>query len=291
VAPDDLHRQSACGLASLLRRREVSAVEVLESHLSRIDAVNPTVNAIVTLAADAARRAALVSDEAFAAGEPRLLFRPTRNPYDPTRTVGGSSGGAAAAVAAGMLPFADGSDFGGSIPASFCNLVGLRPTPGRIPGVPATNPWSPLPVHGPLARTVADATLLLRALCGPDDRAPISLRLDHQDFTDLECDPTGLRVAWSRNLGDLPVAPEVTSALQGARVALEEMGCLVADLEPDLSGADQAFEHRLPPMAPPAPPRRASAAQRSPPRARPTVYVHDHTAGLTSAPYAPRSPT
>jgi amidase len=108
--------------------------------------------------------------------------------------------------------------------------------------VPATTPWSPLPVHGPLARTVADATLLLRALCGPDDRAPISLRLDREDFTALECDPAGLRLAWSRNLGDLPVAAEVTSALQGARAALEEMGCLIEDLEPDLTDADQAFE-------------------------------------------------
>ncbi len=104
------------------------------------------------------------------------VFGPTRNPHDLTRTAGGSSGGAAAAVAAGLLPFADGSDLGGSVrnPASFCNVVGLRPSPGRIPSGRPGNAWDPLSLLGPIARDVRDAGLLLAALAGPDDRSPIS---------------------------------------------------------------------------------------------------------------------
>ena len=98
------------------------------------------------------------------------VFGPTRNPYDTSRTPGGSSGGAAAAVAACMLPFADGSDMGGSLrnPASFCNVIGLRPTPGRIPEVPTADAWDPLSVSGPIARSVADLKLLFAAMTGPD---------------------------------------------------------------------------------------------------------------------------
>ena len=105
------------------------------------------------------------------------VFGATRNPYDLARTSGGSSGGAAVAVAAGMTPLADGSDLGASIrnPASFCNIVGLRPSPGRVPEVPAAYAWNPMGVHGPLARSVEDAALLLRAMAGPDPRAPLSL--------------------------------------------------------------------------------------------------------------------
>jgi amidase len=175
------------------------------------------------------------------------MFGATRNPYDLARTPGGSSGGAAAAVATGMLPFADGSDLGASVrnPASFCNVVGLRPSPGRIPDVPSSNPWSPLGVLGPLARTVADAALLVRALCGPDPRDPLSLPDAPERFaTDLRSDPAGLRIAWSRNLGDLPVAPEVTAVLEESRTALVDMGCIVEDVEPDLTDADEAFEVR-----------------------------------------------
>jgi Asp-tRNA(Asn)/Glu-tRNA(Gln) amidotransferase A subunit family amidase len=101
----------------------------------------------------------------FAAGSHTFntVFGTTRNPYDLTRSAGGSSGGAAAALACGMQPLADGSDMGGSLrnSASFCNVVGLRPSPGRVPSWPATAAWSPLSVRGPMARTVADAALLL----------------------------------------------------------------------------------------------------------------------------------
>ena len=173
------------------------------------------------------------------------VFGATRNPYDLLRTPGGSSGGAAAAVASGMLPFADGSDLGASVrnPASFCNVVGLRPSPGRIPHVPSSTAWSPLGVLGPLGRTVADAALLLRALCGPDARDPLSLPDPPETFAiDLRIDASGLRIAWSRNLGDLPVAPEVTAVVEQSRAALMAMGCVVDDVEPDLTDADEAFE-------------------------------------------------
>src|SRR5205814_1182627 len=105
------------------------------------------------------------------------VFGATLNPYDLTKTCGGSSGGAAAALACGMLPIADGSDMGGSLrnPASFCNVVGLRPSPGRVPSWPAAMAWSTLSVDGPMARSVADVALLLSAMAGPDRRSPIAL--------------------------------------------------------------------------------------------------------------------
>ena len=106
------------------------------------------------------------------------VFGSTLNPYDLTKTCGGSSGGAAVALACGMLPIADGSDMGGSLrnPASFCNVVGLRPSPGRVPVWPAATAWSTLSVDGPMARSVADVALLLSAIAGPDRRSPIALR-------------------------------------------------------------------------------------------------------------------
>ena len=221
--------RTATELAAGIQAREFSVREVMEAHLERIEAVNPRVNAIVTLDAEGALRAA---DEADA-GEPRgvlhglpiavkdledtagmrttygsplfaehvpeadsllverlraagaivigktntpefgagsqtfnAVFGATRNPWDLSRTPGGSSGGAAAAVASGMLPFADGSDLGASVrnPAAFCGLVGLRPSPGLIPDAGPGDPWNPLPVLGPIARTVDDVALLLSAL-------------------------------------------------------------------------------------------------------------------------------
>jgi amidase len=173
------------------------------------------------------------------------VFGATRNPYDHARTPGGSSGGAAAAVASGMLPFADGSDLGASIrnPASFCNLVGLRTAPGRVPAVPSASAWNPMGVLGPLARSVEDATLLLRAMAGPDPRAPLSLDDPPGAFVlGAGVDSREVRIAWSRNLGDLPVEPAVTAVLEDHRAGLEAMGCAVEDVEPDLTDADDAFE-------------------------------------------------
>jgi amidase len=173
------------------------------------------------------------------------VFGATRNPYDLSRTPGGSSGGAAAAVAAGMLPLADGSDLGASVrnPSAFCNLVGLRPSPGRIPDAGPGDIWNPFGVLGAIARTVPDVALALQALAGPDPRDPLSLQDPPETFAaDLGSDPRGLRIAWSRDLGGLPVAPEVTAVLDSRRATLEAMGCVVEDAEPDLDGADEAFE-------------------------------------------------
>jgi amidase len=173
------------------------------------------------------------------------LFGPTRNPWDLSRTPGGSSGGAAAAVAAGLVPVADGSDLGGSVrnPAAFCNLVGLRPSPGRIPSARPGNAWEPMSLLGPLARTVRDAGLLLSALAGPDDRSPIAIAEDPAAFASPPVrELRGVRVAWSRTVDGLPVEPEVTEVLEGAREALVALGAVVEDVEPDLAGADEVFE-------------------------------------------------
>src|SRR5580765_2101983 len=105
------------------------------------------------------------------------VFGATKNPYDLSKTCGGSSGGAGVAVACGMLPFADGSDLAASLrnPGNYCNVVGFRPTPGRVPAWPAANAWNTLSVLGPMARTVSDCALLLGAMAGPDSRSPASI--------------------------------------------------------------------------------------------------------------------
>jgi amidase len=172
------------------------------------------------------------------------VFGATRNPYDETRTCGGSSGGAAVAVACGMLPFADGSDYGASLrnPGNFCNVVGLRPTPGRVPAFPAADVWGTWTVLGPLARTVQDAALLLSALAGPDVRSPISIAEPGELFRrPLARDFRGVRIAWSRDLGGLPVDPRVAKILEAQRPVFASLGCVIEDAEPDLSGADEAF--------------------------------------------------
>jgi amidase len=176
------------------------------------------------------------------------VFGVTRNPYDLSRTPGGSSGGAAAAVAARLLPFADGSDLGASVrnPAAFCNLVGLRTTPGLVPadaGAVPADPFDPLSVVGPIARTAADAALLLAGLCGRDPARPLARPDRPGDFLDLRpADGRGLRVAWSADLGGLAVDPAVSAVLADARTALAALGCEIADAEPDLTGADEAFQ-------------------------------------------------
>jgi amidase len=173
------------------------------------------------------------------------VFGVTRNPYDISRTPGGSSGGAAAAVAARLVPFADGSDLAASVrnPAAFCNVVGLRTTPGLVPPNDGDDPFDPLSVVGPIARTPADAALLLAGMCGRDPARPLARPDRPADFLDLRpADPRGLRIAWSTDLGGLAVEPAVTEALAGARTALEEMGCEVVEAEPDLAAADEVFQ-------------------------------------------------
>ena len=172
------------------------------------------------------------------------VFGATRNPYDLAKTCGGSSGGAAVALATGMVALADGSDMGGSLrnPAGFCNVVGLRPSPGRVPSWPQTAGWFTLSVDGPMARTVADVALLLSALAGPDARAPISLPEPGVNFArPLGRNFAGTRIAWTRGLG-LPYEREVRSAIEAQRVVFEQLGCIVEEAEPDFSDADEIFK-------------------------------------------------
>lgn len=296
----------------MIRDREVSVCELMQAHLSRTATVNPQLNAIVTLVADAAlsdaQRAddvlsrgdrvgplhglpiahkdlvltrgirttfgspifssfvpdqnALVVDRLHAAGAITVgktntpefgagsqtfntVFGSTRNPWDLEKTCGGSSGGAAVALSAGMVALADGSDMGGSLrnPASFCNVVGLRPSPGRVPVWPGGTGCFPSPsVSGPMARTVADVALMLGAMAGADPRDPLSFDDSTAPFLgSLERDMTGMRIGWSRNLGELPVDPVVTEVIEHHRPVFESLGCVVEDASPDLSHADEIF--------------------------------------------------
>jgi amidase len=178
-----------------------------------------------------------------------LTFNPVRgvcrNPWDLARHAGGSSGGAAAAVAAGMLPIADGSDSGGSIryPSSFCNTVGLRPTPGMVPSGRTGNGWDPHGVAGPMARDSRDAALMLAGIAGHDRRWPISWVDEPRALADLvDIDLSGLRLGWSPDVGGLPIDREVRRVLADARRRLESAGVVIVDVEPDLDGADEAWQ-------------------------------------------------
>jgi amidase len=312
AANDDLCTRPATELAAMVRTREISARELLEAHLDRIDRVNPGVNAVVTLDAEGARAAADAADAALAAGEDvgplhglpvahkdthatggmrttwgsplhtetvplrdelvvaRLkaagairvgktnvpefaagshtfnpVFGATHNPYRHGLSAGGSSGGAAAALAAGLVPVAEGSDMGGSLrnPAAFCNVVGLRPTPGRVPTWPAPIGWSQLSVQGPMGRTVADVALQLSVLAGPDPRVPISLGDPGAGFAaPLPTSLAGLRVAWAPDLGGrVTVDPAITSVLSASLGVLESLGARVEADCPNLDGADEVF--------------------------------------------------
>jgi amidase len=172
------------------------------------------------------------------------LFGATRNPYDLTKTCGGSSGGAAVALACGMLPLADGTDLGGSLrnPASFCNVVGFRPSPGRVPRLHA-RPGDTLGVHGPMARSVDDLALLLSVMAGPDARDALSLPEPGAAFREVpERGLAGVRVAWSERLGRYPVERAVTEVCNAARSVFTTLGCDVVDGEPDLDGVDELFQ-------------------------------------------------
>lgn len=173
------------------------------------------------------------------------VFGATRNPYDLSKTCGGSSGGAAVALACGMIPIADGSDIGGSLrnPANFCNVVGFRPSPGRVPSWPSLVGWATLGVQGPMARTVGDAALLLSAMAGPDPRSPISMTEPGKKFRrPLDRDFRDVWIAWSPDFGGLPIDPRVTAALEKQRQVFDQMGCEVDQAQPDFAGADEVFK-------------------------------------------------
>ena len=173
------------------------------------------------------------------------VFGPTHNAHRHGRSAGGSSGGAAVALASGMVPLAEGSDMGGSLrnPAAFAGVVGFRPTPGRVPSHPSLLPYQTLAVQGPLGRTVADTALLLSVLAGPDPRAPLSLSDPGSAFAPpLDADLRGLRVAWAPDLGGrIPVDPQVAAVVDAARPVLDGAGARVEDACPDLDDADDVF--------------------------------------------------
>jgi amidase len=173
------------------------------------------------------------------------VFGTTRNPYDPSRSAGGSSGGAAAALASGMVPLAEGSDMGGSLrnPASFCNVVGLRPSLGRVPNWPSDNAWEATSVAGPMARSVDDLALLLSVIAGPDPRVPLALETSGDAFAGLSAgDLAGTRVAFSLDLGGaFEVDTQVADIVRAQRDVFVGAGAHVVDAHPVLTGAEETF--------------------------------------------------
>lgn len=172
------------------------------------------------------------------------LFGATLNPYDLSKTCGGSSGGGAVALAAGMVALADGTDLAGSLrnPANFCNLVGMRPSVGRVPSWPEQLGWYTMSVAGPMARTVEDLALAMSVMSGPDDRSPIAIDTPGSIFTaPLARNFKGCRIAYSEDLGGLPVEPEVREVMQASRSVFESLGCEVVNDEIDLSEAGEIF--------------------------------------------------
>ncbi len=172
------------------------------------------------------------------------VFGVSRNPYDLTRTVGGSSGGAAAALAARMVPIADGGDTGGSLrnPAAFCNVVGFRPSAGRVPQGPHADPWTELSQLGPMARTVDDVALLFSVLAGPDQRAPRALETPGREFKHLpSISLKGLKVAFSEDFGFLPVEKAVREAISSFAAILEREGAQLTIDTPNLVDARRIF--------------------------------------------------
>jgi amidase len=172
------------------------------------------------------------------------VFGTTHNPYDLTKTCGGSSGGAAVALACGMVPVADGSDAGGSLrnPAAFSNVVGFRPSIGRVPDPKAPFGWSTLSTSGCLGRSVADLALGLSAIAGPDQNAPLSIQEPGAIFArPLDRDFRGVRVAWFKDLGGVPFDPRVQAIIDGHRKTFASLGCIVEEAEPDFSAAEISF--------------------------------------------------
>jgi amidase len=172
------------------------------------------------------------------------IFGATRNPYDLTKTPGGSSGGAAVALACGMVPVATGSDTGGSLrnPAAFCNVTGFRPSVGRVPNPKQAFAWLTLNTAGCLGRSAADLAFALSAIAGPDPRAPLSIDEPGTLFArPLDRSFTGVRVAWFRDLGGAPFDPRVRAVVDAHCGTFESLGCIVEQAEPDFAPAEVAF--------------------------------------------------
>lgn len=308
---DGLCDRDARELRRLIGEKAISPVELLESCLARIAAVNPRLNAITAAAFNRARDEARAAERAVLAGAPlgalhglpigikdlqdtaglattygsplfahhvpaadermvaavrragaivvgktnvpefgaganttNAVYGPTRNPFDPARTCGGSSGGSAVALATGMLPLCTGSDTGGSlrIPAAFCGVVGFRPSPGLVPNERRALGWSPISVAGPMGRTVADAMLLLGAQVAGDSRDPLAVPADGARFaTPAPVDLAALRVAVSADLGGAPIERRIRATFE-ERVGLIGGVFRACDWrDPDMTGADEAF--------------------------------------------------
>ena len=172
------------------------------------------------------------------------VFGATHNPYDLTKTCGGSSGGAAVALACGLVPVASGSDTGGSLrnPAAFCNVVGFRPSPGRVPNPKAAFAWWTLSTSGCLGRSVADLAFALSTVAGPDSRAPLSINEPGERLArPLDRSFKGVRVAWFKDLGGVPFDPRVRAVVDAHRKTFESLGCIVEQAEPDFAPAEIAF--------------------------------------------------
>jgi len=172
------------------------------------------------------------------------IFGATRNPYDLTKTCGGSSGGAAVSLACGLAPVVSGSDTGGSLrnPAAFCNVAGFRPSIGRVPNPKAAFAWSTLSTSGCLGRSVTDLAYVLSTIAGPDPRAPLSINEPGEIFArPLVRSFKGARVAWFKDLGGVPFDPRVRAVVDGHRKTFESLGCIVEQAEPDFAPAEIAF--------------------------------------------------
>jgi Asp-tRNA(Asn)/Glu-tRNA(Gln) amidotransferase A subunit family amidase len=184
------------------------------------------------------------SELAHKATTSNRLFGPTRNPWDPTRTPGGSSGGAAAAVAAGLGPLALGTDGGGSIriPAAFCGVVGLKPSYGRVPQYPGFPGYEGLLVTGPITRTVRDAAAVMDVIAGGDDRDRVSLPREPGSYLDgCEEGVKGRHVAWSPDLGYAAVDPVVLARCEDAAAEFESVGCHVEVVNPAWADIEEEF--------------------------------------------------
>lgn len=311
---DDLTRKSAVELAALIRAKALSPVELLDASLAAITRVNPTLNAVVTLAADQARVAAIEAEAAvmrgdtlgtlhglpvgvkdvtrtagirttfgsplfrdyvpdedaeavrrlkaagaivlaktntpeFATGANTVnpVFGATRNPWNPDLSPAGSSGGSAVAVATGMVPLAQGTDFGCSIriPAAFCGIVGIRPTPGLTPNHPMPLAWDPGQVHGPLARSAEDAALMLDAMVGYSRLSPISVAPPWASALEAvsgATDAKGQRIAYAPDIAGIGVDAEVDSICRASARKLEQAGAQVDEILFDVSDGRDPYQ-------------------------------------------------
>ncbi len=302
---------SAWELKSNIARGDISPVKLLESCITRIEDVNPAVNAVVATCYERARSEAAEAEKAvredkelpslhglpvgikdlaateglrttygsplyadnipnedvalvkrlrcagaivlgktntpeFGAGTntSNRVYGMTCNPFDTTRTSGGSSGGSAVALAAGMFPLAHGSDTGGSLrnPATWCGVVGFRPTPGLVPYETRSVNYTHFSVQGPMARSVADAALMLTGLASDDSRDPLAGPVDVNSFGALDkIDLSSLRVAWSEDLGVAPVDDDIRASFRSVMSSISSVFSSCTKRDPDFAKARDIF--------------------------------------------------